>query len=49
MSTSYPNCIADDARSLSHRDDILITQAVALFLPICDDNEDLGGIFSGSF
>lgn len=47
MSTSYPNCIADDTRSLSHRDDILIIQVVALFLPIGDDNEDLGGIFSG--
>lgn len=45
--TSYPDCIADDAHRLSRGDDIFIIQVVILFLPISDDNEDLGGIISG--
>ena len=45
--TSYPNCIADDASSLSTGNDILVIQRVIFFLPVSDDDEDFGGIFSG--
>lgn len=46
-STSYPDRIADDALGLGPVDDILVFPSVAYFLPVRDDDEDLGGVLSG--
>lgn len=43
----YPNGIADDASFLCQGNDITVIQGVSILLPICDDNEDLLGTFSG--
>lgn len=44
---TYPNGIANDASSLCLGDDVTVLQRVFVFLPICDDNEDLPGSFTG--
>ena len=45
---TYPNGIANDASFLCQGHDITVFQGVFVFLPICDDNENLLGTFTGT-
>lgn len=45
---THPNGIANDAGFLCLRDDVSVFQGVSVFLPICDNNEDLLGTFTGT-
>lgn len=45
---TYPDGIANDAGFLCLGDDSTVFQGVSVFLPICDDNEDLLGTFTGT-
>lgn len=46
-SRPHPDRIADDALGFGPGDDILVFPSVAYFLPVRDDDEDLGGVLSG--